>query len=312
MSDILFAKRLLLAKLGVGTYPADPIPVVATDSILTRDLTFNPFQGATETLDYDKPQLGAGKEIYTGPHAAVSFKVDLSGSGTAGTPPAWGKLLRMCGYAETINAGVDVVYNLVSSAFGYGSLYFNHDGELHKLLGVRGNAMFNFSKEASPYIEFNFLGLWDQTPTAVAPGTPDFSDFTSPIPVNKANTPTFTVDGYAANAESLSVDSGQQVEYRNVIGQERVLITDRSASGSMSLEKTALADKDFFAIVRAHQIIDINLIHGVTAGNIVELDIKSQLKMSPDTNSQGLAVVPFDLRLVPTDAGNDEFTLTVR
>ena len=310
--SLLFNKRLILLKLGAGSYPDDPLPAAATDALLVRDLAFEPFQGATETLDYIRPTLGAGVEIYTGPHGRVTFTVDLSGSGTAGTAPAWGSAMRMCGFAETVAALTSVEYAPVSSGFEWGAIYFNIDGELHKLQGCRGTVTANFNKEASPSLDFEFWGLWDQTPTAVAAGTPDFDAFIDPIPVNAANTPTLTVDSFATLAESLVFNAGQQVEYRNVIGSESVLITDRDASGSMTIEKTVLADKDFYAVTRSNAIVPINLVHGTVAGNIIEVDARAQLKMQADTDSQGVAVTPFNLRLIPTDAGGDELVITVR
>lgn len=306
-----FRQRLVMAKIGSGTYPADDTPD-GTNAVLTRNLAVQVFQGNTETLDYDKPTLGGGKEIYTGPHAAVSFDVDLSGSGTAGDAPAYGSLLQMCGLSETVNAGVDVTYALVSSGFSWGSLYVNLAGELHKLTGARGNVTFNLRREASPSMSFRFLGLWDQTPTAVSAPTPSgWSDYVDPIPFNKANTPTFDVDGYAAKAEELSIDLGMDVQYRNVVNDEQVFIVDRAVTGRMAIEKPALADKDFYALVRAHTIIDSSVVHGTTAGNIATLNLKHQLKFTEDQDSQGISVMPFDLRGVPTETGDDEFSLVL-
>ncbi|MCK5769469.1 phage tail tube protein [Algiphilus sp.] len=307
----LYAKRLILAAIGSNPYPTDPEPTASDNAVLARNIQFQPFQGATATLDYDRPTLGAGKQYYTGPHGRLTFEVDLSGSGEAGTAPAWGPLLQMCGFAETVTAETDVVYSLLSTGFEWGSIYFNHDGELHKLLGCRGTVSFTLNKGGMPSMAFEFWGLWDQTPTSAAVGTPDFSAFIDPVPVNEANTPTFTLDSYAAKCEAFSIDAGWDVQYRNVINDEHVRIVDRETTGQATIEKPALSDKDFYALVRGHSVVAGQLVHGTTAGNIITFDVKAQLLMGADSNSQGLSVFPLDLRCIPTDAGDDELTITL-
>lgn len=46
--------------------------------------------------------------------ARLKFDVELVGSGAASPPPAWGKFLRGCGFAETIVAGNRVEYTPVN------------------------------------------------------------------------------------------------------------------------------------------------------------------------------------------------------
>ncbi|ULQ45970.1 hypothetical protein JN531_012755 [Flagellatimonas centrodinii] len=313
MSNKLYNKRLLMAKIGAGEYPTDAVPTAADNAILTSNLKFQPFQGATVVLDYDRRNLGAGKSIYTGTHAKLTCDVDISGAGAAGDVPPWGALLRMCGFSETVEEGVSVVYAPVSEGFEWGTMYFNHDGKLQKMQGVRGNVSFGLTKEGLPKMSFEFWGLWNAAPTAVAFGEPDFDAFVEPIPVNAVNTPTFTVDAFAANAESFTFNAGWTVSYRNVVGNEAVLITDRDGSGAMTLETVALADYDFYETVRECEVVPINLVHGTEAGNIVQFDAKAQLMMGEDSDSQGLSVTPFNLRLVPTlNDGDDELIITVK
>lgn len=66
------------------------------------DLTYSPTINKTKRkpqgLFLSSPASGAATGYYT-----VSFKADLAGSGTAGTAPVWGLLLKACGYSETVS-----------------------------------------------------------------------------------------------------------------------------------------------------------------------------------------------------------------
>src|SRR3546814_14522095 len=100
---MLFRKKMSLAKLET-TSGTDPTPTGSANSSLTHDLDLKTFQGNKAALNYDRPYLGADKQIYTGPYSMLTFGVDLAGAGTAGTAPAYGPPLRACGFAEIINA----------------------------------------------------------------------------------------------------------------------------------------------------------------------------------------------------------------
>lgn len=313
MDPMLTNKRLLLAKVGGGSYPDDSEPTASANAILTEGLQFTPFAGNRVERNYDRPKLGANREFMTGPHAQVSFNVDLVGSGTAGEAPPFGELLRMCGFAETVEAETSVTYNPVSEGFDWGSLYFIHENERHMLLGARGNVTLQLNAEQLPQMAFTFTGLWVPNPSALSPApTPDFDAFKTPLPVNEANTPEFEIDGFSAPLSQLELNAGQQVEYRNLVNQEAVRITDRNGSGSMQIEAARIGDKNFWSLVAAHALVDGHLQHGNTAGNIVEIDWISQLMMNQLQDSQGIAMQPFDQRLVPTDEGDDELILTFR
>lgn len=311
--SLLYKRRALIAAVGTGTYPADPTPD-ADDIILTYGLVFTPFEGNKEKLDPDRDFVGNGVEYHTGPHAKVSFEVDLVGSGAAGVAPVIGRLLRMCGMSETIVADTSVTYGLTSDlvASEWGSLYvILHGSEQHKLTGVRGTCTFRLSKEGMPKIAFEFTGLWDQTPTTVSLGAVDYSVFEKPVPANATNTTKLTIDGYAACCEEAEFVLGHQVEYRNLMGCEGVYLTDRSATASFSIEKPSIATKDFFALVRTHAEVSGTITHGLTAGRIVTFPFRGQLMMGSETDSQGFAVLPLTANLIPSTAGNDEFSVVL-
>lgn len=311
MSRLYFRKKVLLAKIE-GTYGTDSVPTGAANAILTRDLSIELFQGNTEEIDYDRQHMGNGKQIYTGPHSRLSFTVDLQGSGAAGTAPAWGALLKACGFAETVNAGVDVQYALKSDTpFSSLSMYFYLDGELHKVLGARGTVTVELSKEALPKLNFTFTGLRVAPASGTASGVSQ-SSWIEPTPVTKGETLVCTLDSYSLPMESLSVDVGNQIVYRNLPTIEEVVQTDRATNGSISFEKPALGDKNFDAIVAAHTVVNLVAEHGSVAGKKVRLDGKVQITNPQFGDSDGIVMFNADLRFVPTDTGNDEFKITAK
>lgn len=97
-------KKLLLAKLE-STYGTDPTPTGADNAILTQNLSIKP------QIDYverktDRGNMGGDLSLHTSRFLTFEFDVDLQSSGAAGTAPAWGKLLKACGFAEATTAGI--------------------------------------------------------------------------------------------------------------------------------------------------------------------------------------------------------------
>ena len=304
---LLFRKKYILAKIE-STYGTDPTPAGA-NAILTKNLQINPQQGNRVGRDLDRPSIGNEAEIATSRYTTISFAVEIAGAGAAGDAPGFGPLLRACGFAETLVASTSATYAPVSSSFESVTIYYYHDNELHKLTGARGSVSFNLSKDAIPEMQFTFTGLHND-PTAPALITPDTTAFQTPLPVTEANTPTYTVDGYNAKAEGFSLDIANNVVYRNVVNSESVIITDRAPAGSLSFEQEAIGTKDFWGIAKSGSLIAVNIVHGTTAGNIVQITGSNvQLSQPSLSDSDGLSVMNMNTLWTPTDAGDDELSL---
>ncbi|NIB44812.1 hypothetical protein HBA55_34850 [Pseudomaricurvus alkylphenolicus] len=306
---MLFRKKVVLAKIE-STYGTDPTPD-GSNAILTKNLEIQPLQGNRVTRGLDRATLGNDQEIPTSFYTGVTFEVELAGAGTAGDVPGYGVLLRGCGFNEVISVGVDVQYNLISDAFESIAMYYYHDGQYFKVLGSRGSVSFALNKDQLPVMRYSFMGL--HTPVAaLAMVTPDHSEFIQPIAVTADNTPTYTVDSYAASAEAFSADIANNVVYRNVVNSEAVKITDRAPAGTLNFEEPAIGTKDFYAICEAATLVPIQIVHGVTAGNIVQIDApKVQLSQPSKADSDGISVLQTNTLFVP-NAGDDEFKLTVK
>jgi len=97
---LLNRKRTLLAKIE-SSYGVDPTPTGAANAILVSNLNVTPM--STELVDRDliRPFLGNSEQLHAAIYAMAEFECEVAGSGTAGTAPAWGPLMRACGFSQT-------------------------------------------------------------------------------------------------------------------------------------------------------------------------------------------------------------------
>jgi hypothetical protein len=307
-------KRVLFAKIE-SVYGTDSAPAV-TDAILTKNLKLDdPYAGDRVSRDLDLPTLGLQGEINVNPYATLSFDVEIAGSGTAGVAPRYGRLLRACGFTETIEAGSGpnyVDYDPNSDLDESCTLKFEGDGVQHVFKGARGNVEMTWQK-GIPFYRFTISGLYTR-PAAASVGTPNFSGIPVPLPVTKANT-TIAVGSFTGPAASLTCNMGMQIFPRNVIGQEEILLTDRQPTGQIVIDQPDITVLNLFSdFVESHDGINtgaVSLVHGTAAGNIVTFSgPKAQLSTISEGEDNGLANYTLNARYIP-DAGDDEVKLRV-
>ncbi|PZU43933.1 MAG: hypothetical protein DI566_13520 [Microbacterium sp.] len=306
-----FPKLAVLAKIET-TYGVDAVPTGAANAIQAIDVTIDPFEGDEEERELMRPYFGAQGLFFTGNYAKVTFSVELTGSGTAGTAPAFGPMIRACGMAEIVTAATKVDYLPVSDNPESVSIYWNMDGVRHVLLGARGNLSIDpFTPKRIPRLKFEVWGLLG-TVTDVALPTVDLTKFIDPIPVSKDNTPTFSLHGVASIGESLTLNLGNQVEPRFLIGQDSIQIVNRKSSGQIVLEAVAVATKNWIATAKAHTRGELAVVHGITAGNIVEMGCPA-IQVGRPKIGQTQNIINNTLPLIPQPlAGDDELKFTFR
>lgn len=308
MAKRRFRKLSVLAKIET-TYGTDAAPTGAANGIQMKNVTFTPIEAEEVSRDLLLPYLGNQGVDLAGIYAKIEGEIEIAGSGTAGTQPAWGVIARLCGLAETISAGVSVVYSPISDDFESGSVYWNHDGVKHVLVGVRGNLTADFTAKKHPVFKVSLTGLLG-TVTDTAPPATVLTAFKKPVIVSKAAT-TLAIHGVSSPAESFTFDLGQKVEPRFLIGDESIEITERSATGTAVVEAASLATVDWFAKALAGTRGDLQLVHGTVAGNIVQIDGAAvEIGKPTQGQSQGILTYSLPLAFCPV-SGNDELTITV-
>lgn len=308
---MLTRKRSILAKIET-TYGTDPTPTGAANAILVRNLNVTPQASDLVGRDLLRPFLGNSEQLLASTHVEIDFEVEAAGSGTAGTVPGYGCLLRACGLSETVTASVKVDYKPVSSTFESVTIYFNNDGVLHKITGCRGDVEFSLAAGQIPVFKFKMIGIYN-APTDTALPTSTFTGFQTPLVANSTNTPTFTLFGASAVLQELSLQLGNQVDYITRIGSQYVQLTDRKTAGQVTFEANSIATKDWFTTSLANGLGALALTHGTTAGNKVVLASSTVDLIQPTyTDGNGVQMLQMGYVLVPTSAGNDEFTLTIQ
>lgn len=252
-------------------YGTDSVPTGAANAVLLKNATINPLEGEAVPREIIRAGLGTMLGWYVGRHVSLSARVDLAGAGAAGTVPAYGPLLRTCGLAETVSAGVSVTYTPVHLGFESASSYINQESARHIATGMRGNGKVIFQKRRPPEIEYTGRALWTSD-TSVAMPALTTTAWKDPLPSTKANTPTFTVDGLSVGGSRFELDLGMDVGFRDLLNKEEIIVRDRKPKITMLIEETPIATKNFFAMVGG-AAVPLAYVHGVGTGNIIDIAV---------------------------------------
>ena len=194
------------------------------------------------------------------------------------------------------------------------SFYFNLDGVRHVLLGARGTFTLDMSAKQIPKFKWTFTGLLGTVSDQALPSA-DFTGWQTPATISTANTTDINLLGYTASVmQTLSIDIANQVIYRQLVGSESVLITDRKPAGNISIEATTVAAKDWWTMAKNASTGPLSIKHGQTAGNIVGVTApKVQLMQPKYSDSDGVAMLDASLAFIPNGvAGNDEIRICVK
>jgi hypothetical protein len=383
---LLSRKRLILAKTE-SPYGTDSSPD-GTDAILVRELEITPLQSDTVERELIRPYLGASQTLLANTRVEVTFQVEMAGSGTAGTAPAFGRVIQACGFSATTTAaavtgtaqagaagsitlasgasatdniyngmvisitsgagsgssGVITAYNgstkvatvqkttaaftpnntsvysiaanvgykPVSSTFSSVSIYYNIDGLLHKVTGCRGTFTINGAVGEIPYIEFTMTGIYN-SPTDTAAPAATYANQSVPVVFKNGNTTNFELLSYAGCLQSIELDVGNEVIYRELVGcSKEVLITNRAITGTIVIEAPTIAQKDYFTAALSDSTLgNFTLKHGQAAGNIVTLTTSTVDIGDPSYEDQdGIHMLSIPVTAVPGSVGNDEMILT--
>jgi hypothetical protein len=205
-----------------------------------------------------------------------------------------------------------VTYAPVSASFSSVTIHYNIDGVRHKVTGARGTFTLNGSVGEIPTIDFTFTGIYNAPDDSALPSV-TYANQATPLIFKNGNTDTFSLLSYSGCLQSLSLDIGNTVVYRELIGcsDKEVIITDRQASGSVSIEMVSIATKDYFtAALTDGAYGDLTFQHGTTAGNIVDFaSTKIDIGDVSYGDQDGIAMLNIPYTAIPSSAGNDEFLL---
>lgn len=308
MAKRYWRKLAILHKIE-ATYATSANPAAA-DALIGKNVSYTPLEAEEIDRDLLLPYFGHQGIILAGEYGRLEFEVEMSGAGGAGDVPKYGSMLRIAGLSETVSAGVKVDYEIIEEDVESGTLHFMMDGVRHVLLGGRANVTFQITPKNIPVFRFSYMGLLG-TITDEALPVVSRAGWTEPVKVSKANT-VMTLHGWTAVAENLTLDLGNTVTPRFLIGDEGMEITGRKSSGTAVVEARLMAEIDWFARARARTRGALSLVHGTQAGNIVEITAPA-VEIGKPALGQTDGIANYSLPLVPCPTtGLDELMITVR
>jgi hypothetical protein len=308
----LTRKKFLIAKIE-STYGTDPTPVGGNDAVQVTNLEVTPIESDNVQAAAFQGFIGNSTRgtLVANKRVAVTFDVELGGSGTAGTAPAFGPLLKSCGLSETIVASTSVTYAGVSSSFDSATIYCFYDGTRHKITGARGTVTFNMTAGQFPTASFVMTGIYNAPDDTALSGSFTVANQAAALEINDTNVTTATFHGVTdVRLESLDLALNNEVLYKETASSQEVLITNRTPSGTAVIEAPAVGTTDYFAKATAVATGNSSFVIGATGGNIITMTMaQTDITGVSYGDTNGVVSLSMPYLALPSTSGNDEFSL---
>lgn len=319
-----FLQNIVVEAAVEATY-GSAASMTGADAMLLDNVSIGPFRATNIPRNLVRGYQGASPQLVGTGYVEVNGTFELAGAGAATTPPKWGRLMKCMGFAETVGAA-SVDYTLVSTFGANSSVTLDYflDGVRHQLLGVRGSWDLAMNVNGRPEMRVRLVGKYNGISTAANP-TPDYTAFKDPIAVTDTNTgdlaigsvtytgATGTISGGTNYISTgLQLSSGNNVVFQELLGDARVLITQREITGRISLDLSPADVVSFLGAVRANTLTALGLTHGTAAGGTIVVYSPSFQRLDPAiSDADGVAMNDYAIRLVPV-SGNDELRIVAR
>lgn len=300
------------------TEGVDAVPTGAANAVLLTELNVDPLDASNINRDLIRGFFGGSEQLVGPASVKAGFTVELAGSGTAATPPAFGALLQACGMAEAaLTSPNRVEYTPVSTALKTATMNYVDDGVLHKLLGSMGTMSLSAKVGERATMKFDFIGQ----DGGISEGTvtPVYTAWKKPVAMTKANVVDITIGctyatgvltgGTVYSSTGLEVALGNAVAFNALINQEFVDIADRDVTGKLMFKLSAAEEVAFAAIVKANTTQSIGFTIGTVSGNkVIVFMPQVQLINYKKSEMNGNRMISYDIRATP-NTGNDEIRL---
>lgn len=304
-------QEILLAKIETVQY-TDAAPT-GTDAVLCGNIKPMPFIADTVKRTNRKLAYGSEQELHIGLHAGIEFDVEFVGSGTLGTAPAFGKLLKACQCQETIVAVTSVSYKPLTTGTDSLTLHYHMDGQKHTIVGAQGTFQLKISSQGIPVLHFKFIGLRVDPTAAANPGSlTGLATYQDPSPVTFADTPTVSFHSYAAILKSFDFDQANDVQFFDDPGLQEVAVMDRQSKGNIQLLAPSIASKNYWAAAKANTLGNLQIVHGSVAATRAIFEAtgaRCQLTKPEYGTDKGRATLSGGLVFKPTATNDDEWAI---
>ena len=309
---LLTRKTWLLAKIE-SSEGSDPSPVGGSNAIQVTNVDITPIESDTIQADAMQGFLGNSTRatVLANKRVSVSFSTELSGSGSAGTPPAYGPLLKSCGLNEILSSETSATYTPLSTSFSSCTIYCLYDLTRHKITGARGTVTFNLVAGQIASADFQFIGIYNAPDSTDMSGTWTLANQAAGLEVNDTNVTTATFHGVTSQRiESFDLALNNELVYKETTSSKQVLIVNRAPGGTAVIEALDTATTDYFAKASATAMGATDVILGASAGNIVRLKVdQTDITGVSYGDTNGIRSLNLPYLALPTTAGNNEMSL---
>lgn len=285
----------------------------ATDFLAAIDFKWDAAAKAvTDEFEYASGGYGSRDKFMVSLTRECSFTLPLVG---AGAPVAtnfsapWLAVMRACGHAVTVNAGVSISMNPISSGEEAATLNVNEDGFLRKMTFARGSMKWMFEEGKVPRQMAALMGLYS-TPADAAMPSITLPTVQKPVGFSKANT-VVTLGGTTLKLSSIEIDGGRTHTYRNLANVEDVVPMDCKPTVTMKFELPTATVKNLYSELESTATQALAITHGTVVGNRVAFAAaRAQLVDMTEADDRGVIFTTAKFELLPTTAGNDHYSFT--
>ena len=312
-------RELLLAKMET-TYGTDPTPAGA-NAVLVEEVTVSPENLRMIERPSIRASLGTLQHTYAGMLLGITCQAEVKGSGTAGTAPEIGVLLRACGLTETIVPATSVSYQprSLATAFESVAIYYFEAGAgaatqvRHIILGCRGNVQFTWQAGGKLMASFTLTGKVSANPTDQTLPTPTYHT-TVPVGIRGLAT---TIGGVSAlTIQQYSLNLNNQIQTPDSVADAEgfgdVVIVSRDPALDLGRHNELVATIAPYADLRAgtNRAFASGTL-GATAGNRVALTAgQVHYRGIQQGVDNAMRAGSYPLGLHESSAANDELVLS--
>lgn len=317
-TTLITRNRALGAKLETTT--GTPISLAAADCGLVSYLESPKIQlRQTSNKRTGQVYLSPLPRSFNARPGMTSFKTELFGSGTSGTPtPSWATtLLACCGVSLSADVATPVTPQ-ATNTLSTVTIGLFQAGRQKRLAGAMGSFKMSGKTGSPVYIDWQFEGAWMSPKTVAIPTGISFPTVAAP----RFAGATFSVGSNAQRVSNFEFDAGVKLYLREDptavddastpvgTGIRSAWVTDRDPVITIDPESLPLTTMDWFAGHAAGTTYAFSMVVGSVAGNTITLGCGAlQQKDSPDDEDRS-GIMADKLVFEPTGTADAEWSLT--
>jgi hypothetical protein len=221
------------------------------------------------------------------------------------------------GASSAYSIAPNVSYRPISTTSGVAdtssTIAYNVDGVQHKLLGCRGTFTLDTTLGQYGGLSFTMTGIYTQpTDTPQSTYTVAYANQAAPLVYRSDNVRASRFLGYGGCFQSVTMDAGNTVNYRELINcVKEVTIPDGQSSGTVMMEATPIATFDPFSAALAEGTYGAlsHVIYGPVGNRVSHVVPRCDLGQPTYSTVDGFEMLNLPYTAIPSAAGNDDWYL---